>query len=356
MCYFCDVKIHEKYLSRALQIARLGLGNTAPNPMVGCVIVHNNLIIGEGFTSPYGGAHAEVNAIKSVADKKLLTAATLYVTLEPCCHYGKTPPCTNLIVDVGIPKVVIGIKDPNPSVAGKGIHQLEAAGCEVITGVLEAECAHHHRRFLTFQKLQRPYIILKWAQSPDGFIAPAPEHREPTKAPFWISNPQSRQWVHRWRTEESGILVGTETVLADNPKLDSRLWSGKNPIRVILDQNCRIPNDYHVLDQSSRTLVICGSGFPKKIIGKTEYYPLDFGAGFIDRLCHLLHELNILSVLVEGGARTLNSFITSKKWDEARIIEGSNPLKSGLEAPKIYGRLHRETRIGNNLLRIWHRD
>ncbi|MFM1879575.1 MAG: riboflavin biosynthesis protein RibD [Bacteroidota bacterium] len=350
------MKIHEKYLSRALQIAQLGLGSTAPNPMVGCVIVRDNLIIGEGFTSPYGGAHAEVNAIKSVRQPQLLKSSTLYVTLEPCCHYGKTPPCTNLILDSGIPNVVIGIKDPNPSVAGKGIDQLESAGCTVITGVLEEACMHHHRRFLTFHSKKRPYIILKWAQSLDGFIAPSQGHRGAAQAPYWISNEQSQQLVHRWRTEEAAILVGTGTVHADNPKLNSRLWAGNNPVRVILDRNCSIPANYNVMDNRTLTHIICSESFPPQKIDNTCYHPLDFGPGFIDRLCRLMYELQILSVMVEGGSETLHSFITSEMWDEARIFTGNVPLYSGLSAPEIAGKRYKETQIGNNILRICQRD
>ena len=213
------MKIHEFYILRCIEIAQNGLGTTAPNPMVGAVIVHENKIMGEGFTSPFGGPHAEVNAINSVADKSLLPQSTIYVTLEPCSHFGKTPPCADLIVKHKIPRVVIGLLDPHDKVAGKGVKKLMDAGCEVTVGVLEKECREHHKRFLTFQEKKRPFIILKWAETADGFIAPEKTLRSQNKEPYWITNTYSRQLVHKWRTEEQAILVGTNTVLDDNPKL-----------------------------------------------------------------------------------------------------------------------------------------
>ncbi len=223
----------EKIMLRCIQIAKNGLGTTAPNPMVGAVIVNENRIIGEGFTSAFGGSHAEVNAIRSVQDKSLLKSSTLYVTLEPCSHYGKTPPCADLIIKMGLKKVVIGLIDPHEKVAGNGIKKLEASGCIVQVGILQKECAEHHKRFLTFYTKKRPYIILKWAETADGFIAPEPSQREIDKKPFWITNTTSRQLVHKWRSEEPGILVGNNTVLADNPKLNLRDWKGHAPTRIV---------------------------------------------------------------------------------------------------------------------------
>ena len=332
------------------------MGSTAPNPMVGCVIVHNDSIIGEGYTSPYGGPHAEVNAIRSVQQPELLPESTLYVSLEPCCHYGKTPPCTNLILDSGIPRVVIGLQDPNPVVAGKGIEVLKSAGCEVIFGILEADCKHHHRRFLTFQTKQRPYIILKWAQSPDGFLAPEHNVRDTKKEPYWISSRRSRQLVHRWRTEEAAILIGTETAIEDNPQLNSRLWAGKNPIRIVLDRRVRIPHDRQILDGSVRTLLICDPEAVPKNTGKIEYIPMDFGMDFLNRLCAKLYELGILSLIVEGGSKTLNSFLDVDLWDEARVFEGGIPLKRGVLAPRARGILRLETQITQDRLQIWYHD
>lgn len=327
--------------------------------MVGCVIVNQNKIIGEGYTSPFGGPHAEVNAIRSVKENGLLPESTLYVSLEPCCHHGKTPPCTDLILASGIRKVVIGIMDPNPLVAGKGKAQLESAGCEVITGVLEAECKHHHRRFLTFQSKRRPYIILKWAQSPDLFLAPQPEKRKLPAEPFWISGRRSRQLVHKWRTEEAAILIGTETAISDNPQLNSRLWAGKNPIRIVLDRNGRIPKDSQIFNGAARTLIVCSPDTFTQIDEKQEnivYIPLDFGTGLLTRLCTKLYEIGIQSVIVEGGNKTLNTFIAHDLWDEARVFEGGSPIGNGISAPRVIGNLKREVYLSKDRLQFWYND
>jgi len=349
------VKIQEKYLSRCIEIARHGLGSTAPNPMVGAVITHKDRIIGEGYTSPYGGPHAEVNAIRSVRHPELLREATLYVTLEPCCHHGKTPPCTDLILQSGIPRVVIGLQDPHEKVAGQGIAQLRAAGCEVTVGVLETACRHHHRRFLTFHADKRPYIILKWAESPDGYLAPDPARREPGQ-PFWISGERSRQLAHKWRTEEAAILVGTETALADNPGLTSRDWHGADPLRILIDRTLRVPAGSHLLSGAAQTLVICEPGHDMPSRPKVDYLALDFGPGFEARLCGALHAKKILSLIVEGGARTLSAFLESGLWDEARVFQGPRALKSGIKAPHISGTLLEQRRVGHDLLHIWKHD
>ena len=244
---------HEKYIKRALQLAKNGLGTTRPNPTVGAVIVYNDKIIGEGFTSVYGENHAEVNAINSVIDKTLLKEATIYVTLEPCSHFGKTPPCADLIVKNQLKNVVIGCVDTNSLVAGKGIERLKNAGINVIVGVLEDACKKHHKRFFTVQNKNRPYIILKWAQSQDGFIAPKTKNEQ---KPVWISNRYSQQLVHKWRSDEHAILVGTNTVIADNPKLNVRSWSGNNPVRIVLDANLRLSDELHVFDESVKTIVL----------------------------------------------------------------------------------------------------
>lgn len=356
MYYFCEVNIHEKYLLRCIEIGKLGLGTTAPNPMVGCVIVFENTIIGEGFTSPYGGPHAEVNAIRSVQNPELLQKSTLYVTLEPCCHFGKTPPCTNLIIESGIPKVVIGLMDPNPKVAGEGIRQLRAAGCEVISGILEPECRWHHRRFLAFQVQQRPYIILKWAQSKDGFIAPQAALRTNHPEPYWISGMLSRQLVHRWRSEESAILIGTETAILDNPRLDCRLWKGSNPIRIVLDRTLRIPTSHHILDGTVNTLVICSDMGNRKSTQHLTYVPLEFGVGFLRALTLKLYEFGILSLIVEGGAKILKEFITNDLWDEARVFEGNKQLFQGTPAPQIKGQIKKSIRLETDTLSIYSHD
>lgn len=340
---------------RAIQLGKNALGPAAPNPMVGCVVVHNDKIIGEGFTSQYGGPHAEVNAINSVHDKTLLTEASLYVTLEPCSHYGKTPPCADLIVKHQIKKVVIGLKDPNTKVAGNGIKRLKNAGIDVLVGVLENLCREHHKRFLSFQEKKRPYIILKWAETSDGFIAPKPEKRNKTPEPFWITNPKSRQLVHKWRSEEMAILVGTNTVLQDNPKLDVRHWRGNNPIRVVLDKDLKIPKNFHLLDGTTKTIVLC-ENTPKKIEGNIAYQHIRFHENIAEQLCRLLHGLEINSVIIEGGSQTLQTFIDTNLWDEARIFKGCTTFDNGIIAPKITGTIKSKTTILDDSLTILEND
>jgi len=324
------VKIHEKYISRCIVIAKNGLGATAPNPMVGSVIVYNQKIIGEGFTNPYGGAHAEVNAIKSVKDKSLLKNATLYVTLEPCSHFGKTPPCSDLIIEHNIPNIVIGCLDDNKKVSGQGIARLKEAGCNVIVGVLETECKEHHKRFFTFHNKKRPYIILKWAETADGFIAPS---NKSEKKPVWITNKYSRQLVHKWRAEEQAILVGTNTVIEDNPSLTTRDWEGKNPIRIVLDKNEILSKNLKVFDGKAKTVLIKDSS--------------------AENICNLLFETNINSVIIEGGSKTLQLFIESGFWDEARVFTGKSTFKEGVKAPILKGKLISEVQIVDDTLKIY---
>ncbi len=324
------MKIHEKYISRCIDIAKNGLGTTAPNPMVGCVIVHASKIIGEGFTSPYGGAHAEVNAINSVNDTSLLKEATLYVTLEPCSHYGKTPPCSNLIIEKEIPNVVIGCIDDNVKVAGQGIAKLRAAGCNVTVEVLVDECKEHHKRFFTFHNKKRPYIILKWAETADGFIAPS--HKK-EQQPVWITNQYSRQLVHKWRAEEQAILIGTNTVLDDNPSLTTRDWEGKHPIRIVLDKNETLSKDFKVFDYKAETILIRETS--------------------AETICDSLFEANINSVIVEGGAKTLQLFIKSGLWDEARVFIGKSVFKEGIKAPLFTRNLISEKQILDDTLKIY---
>lgn len=356
LSYFYAVKIHRKYMLRCLQIAKNGLGSTAPNPMVGCVIVHDSKIIGEGYTSPYGGPHAEVNAINSVADKALLKKATLYVTLEPCSHYGKTPPCADLITANRIPEVVIGLLDPHEKVAGQGIKKLRDAGVKVIFGNMEAECREHHRRFLCFHEKKRPYIILKWAQTADGFMAPEQDLRAETPEPYWITNAYSRQWVHKWRSEEQAILVGTHTVTEDNPKLDVRSWTGKNPLRVVLDRDMRLGTEYHVMDGSTPTLVISDAQHRGKEQGPVSYSFIDFSRNIVPQLCAILHQQNIISIIVEGGAKTLEGFIADGLWDEARVFIGNTTFKKGVRAPLLSGRLAATQQISTDTLNIYRND
>jgi diaminohydroxyphosphoribosylaminopyrimidine deaminase/5-amino-6-(5-phosphoribosylamino)uracil reductase len=331
------VKIHEKYIKRCIEIAKKGLGYTRPNPMVGCVIVHQDNIIGEGFTSPYGGHHAEVNAIQSVLDKSLLNESTLYVTLEPCSHFGKTPPCTNLIIEHQIPKVVIGTMDTNSKVSGKGIEILKTSGCEVIVGVLEKECKIHHKRFFSFHNKQRPYIILKWAETLDGFMAP--ESKKEQK-PVWITNEISRQLVHKWRAEEHSILVGTNTILSDNPSLTVRDWTGQNPIRIVLDKDNKLSKDCNVFNKDAETI----------IISKKE---LDFNRNLAFKICSFLYKKTIQSVIIEGGSKTLQTFIDENLWDEARVFTSKMTFNKGVNAPNFSGKLVTENHISDDILKIY---
>lgn len=334
------MNIHEKYINRCIQIAKNGLGSTRPNPMVGCVIVCKDHIIGEGYTSAYGGNHAEVNAILSVKNTALLKKATLYVTLEPCSHYGKTPPCSDLIIAKKIPKVVIGCVDDNKQVAGKGIEKLINAGCHVTVGVLEQACKKHHKRFFTFHNKKRPYIILKWAESLDGFIAPETKCEQ---KPVWITNEHSRQLVHKWRAEEQAILVGANTVVQDNPSLTVRHWSGENPIRIVLDKDNNLDTGHAVFNTEAKTLAITENN-------------INFQRQRASQICAFLFEQQITSVIVEGGAKTLQDFIDENLWDEARIFIGNKHLKKGVKAPSLYGRLLSESTIKDDILKIYSND
>ena len=350
------MKIHEKYILRGIELGKNGLGTTAPNPMVGCVITHKNIIIGEGFTSPFGGAHAEVNAIRSVKNKDLLKDSTLYVTLEPCAHHGKTPPCADLIISSKIPRVVIGVKDPHDKVGGKGIEKLLAAGCEVITPFLESSCREHHKRFLTFHEKKRPYIILKWAKTKDGFIAPTKVEREKDPRPYWITNRYSRQKVHQWRSEEQAILVGTSTVLLDNPELTTRTWAGNSPLRIILDKDLKTPPTYNIFDGTAETLIFTQSDAPRNANVGIQYETIDFSQKVASQICDTLFSRNIQSVIIEGGAATLSTFINAGLWDEARIFTGKSFFKSGLKSPGITGKEISQTEIGQDTLSILRND
>ncbi len=334
------MKIHEKYINRCIELAKNGLGTTYPNPLVGSVIVYNNEIIGEGWHKKVGEAHAEVNAINSVKDKSLLSKSTIYVSLEPCNHFGKTPPCSDLIIDNEIPNVVIGTIDPHIKVAGSGIKKLIEAGKNVIVGILENECTDLNKRFFTFHNKKRPYIILKWAESNDGFIAPHEILRNPEasgqndKEPFWITNDISRQLVHKWRSEEQAILVGTKTVLNDNPKLDVRHWKGNNPIRIVLDKSGKISKDFHVSDGKSETIFITEQeNFTT--IDKRIFENAIFDIMLPQKIMKILHKNNIQSVIIEGGKQTLQTFIDANLWDEARVFISKVHLSDGTKSPKI---------------------
>ena len=336
-------------MMRCIQLAKNGLGTTYPNPMVGSVLVYNDKVIGEGWHATAGAAHAEVLAIESVAPKDLLNDATLYVSLEPCSHFGKTPPCADLIISSGIKQVVIGSTDPNPKVAGKGIQKLIEAGCDVTVGVQREACEVLNKRFFTFHHKKRPYIILKWAQTTDVFIAPEEVKRSVTKKPFWITNAFARQLVHKFRTEEQAILVGTNTVLADNPSLTARDWKGTSPIRVVLDRDLKIPKHASVFDVTSKTIVIT----QKEAISNENLHfeTVDFSENLPNQICTVLYNHNIQSVLVEGGAKTLQLFIDGNLWDEAFVFTGASAFKSGLQAPEFSGKLISEIPLKEDILR-----
>lgn len=320
---------HELYMQRCLELAKNGLGTTYPNPMVGCVIIYENKIIGEGWHQKAGEPHAEVNAIHSVKDKTVLSKATLYVSLEPCSHFGKTPPCSDLIIHYNIPNVIIGTVDPNSKVAGKGIEKLQKAGIQVELGILENECRELNKRFFTFHLKKRPFIILKWAESADGFMAPKEKSEQ---KPVWITNVYSRQLVHKWRTEEQAILVGTNTVLADNPSLDARDWKGKNPIRLIIDRDGKISKKYAVKNNKQKTII-----FTEQENLTTDenciYENTIFDNQLIERICNFLYIQQVQSLLIEGGAFTLNSFIKANLWDEAHIFKSTIVFQEGTKAP-----------------------
>lgn len=334
----------ELYMQRAFELARLGKGNVSPNPLVGCVIVHDGRIIGEGWHQHYGEAHAEVNAIHSVQDKNLLKQSTIYVNLEPCSHTGKTPPCADLLIQSSVKKVVIANEDSNPLVAGKGIKKLQEAGMEVITGILEKQGRELNQRFFTFIEHERPYIILKWAQTADEFIA-----RENYES-RWISNEFSRQLVHRWRSEEDAVLIGTKTAAHDNPHLNVRDWSGRNPVRIVIDRFLRLPQTLHLFDKSQKTIIY-------NLLKHEEHENLIYirldEVDFLDRLIKDLFKRKIQSIIIEGGALTLNLFIQSGMWDEARVFKSTRSFGSGIEAPILKGNLIVEESVFDDTLKIY---
>ena len=325
----------QKYMQRCLELAALGLGYVAPNPMVGCVVVHNGKIIGEGYHQKYGEAHAEVNAIHSVKNKELLSQSTLYVTLEPCAHFGKTPPCSDLIIENRIPRVVVGTIDPFAQVAGKGIEKMRRAGINVKVGMLENECREQNRRFFTFHEKKRPYIILKWAQTADGFIDRERTGDENDK-PAWITNELARRLVHKQRSEEAAILIATNTAEKDNPSLTVREWKGNQPYRLVLDRTGRLKPDLHLFDGTSPTLVFTASETKSRAL--VEYVKIDFANDPLPQVMNHLYQNDIQSVIVEGGTQLLTSVITKGLWDEAHVYFGNQFFGNGVKAPLISGK------------------
>ena len=326
----------EKYMFRCLELAKNGMGNVSPNPMVGAIIVHEGKIISEGFHAKYGEAHAEANAINSVKDVSLLKNSTLYVNLEPCSHFGKTPPCAKLIISTQIPRVVIGNVDPSEKIAGKGIKMLREAGIEVITNVLGNECRELNKRFFCVHEKRRPYIILKWAQSEDGFIDGV--RSDNTTPPVRFSNELTTTLVHKMRAEEDAILIGTNTALKDNPQLTLRHWAGKNPTRMVIDRSLKIPENYYLFNNMAETLVFCHNeitGQARNDGSNIHYIEIDFSTDILPRLLSELMSRRINSVIVEGGALLLSSFIKSDLWDEAQIEIAPFSLRNGVKAPLI---------------------
>ncbi|MBC7949282.1 MAG: bifunctional diaminohydroxyphosphoribosylaminopyrimidine deaminase/5-amino-6-(5-phosphoribosylamino)uracil reductase RibD [Chitinophagaceae bacterium] len=331
-------------MHRCLELAKLGRGSVAPNPMVGALLVHDDQIIGEGYHKAYGGPHAEVNAVSNAIDignEKLLQESTMYVNLEPCSHFGRTPPCSDLIIRHKIPRVVIGSRDPFPEVDGKGIEKLQAAGLKVKMGVLEGACKELNKRFFSFQTLKRPYIILKWAETANRMISAGEGKKR-----LMISNDYSNFIVHKWRGEEVGIMVGTNTALGDNPSLTTRFWPGRSPVRIVVDLNLRLPSSLKIFDEEGMTIVFNSrlqtpeedwpTNFAEKGRVNPLYYQVNTDEALIRQVAHGLYRLNIQSILVEGGARLLESFIDEGLWDEARVIRNTDMnVEDGLAAPEL---------------------
>ena len=334
-------------MQRALELAALGRGSVSPNPMVGCIIVHKGQIIGEGWHQEYGQAHAEVNAINSVKDKSLLNESTVYVTLEPCAHHGKTPPCADLLVSHQVKKVVIGAFDTNPLVGGKGIERMQKAGIEVVTNLLESECRALNARFFTAIKKQRPYIILKWAQTADGFIA-----RENFDSK-WISNTSSRKMVHQWRADEDAILVGPSTASYDDPKLNVRGVKGNDPVRILIDRTLKVPNGIQLFDGSQPTLVY--NTRRSESTHNLEFVKID-ASNFLVDLLQDLHNRKIQSLIVEGGSGILNAFVEAEIWDEARVFKAEKRFDKGINAPVFQGQLIDKKKIEGDTLEFWFKN
>ncbi len=341
------MSFQEQIMSRCIELAKLGAGNVSTNPMVGAVVVHDGKIIGEGYHRKCGEAHAEVNAINSVKNQELLKESEIYVSLEPCAHFGKTPPCADLIIKKKIKKVYVGCLDPFSKVDGKGIQKLRAAGVEVVVGVLEKECQELNRRFFTSVNLKRPYVILKWAQSIDGYI-------DKDCKPVRISNHQTEILNHKWRSEEDAILVGYNTALRDNPSLTNRLWAGKNPLRVVLDRELKLPNDLKLYDGAARTVVFTSKDVEADLSGVT-VVKIDFERGDVSaQVLSALYEMKVQSLIVEGGASTHQMFVDAGLWDEARIFVSPVMLVNGTRAADLCGGQVVDTpKIGDNRLMVW---
>lgn len=331
-------------MQRCIELARKGIGYVSPNPMVGSVIVYEGKIIGEGYHSSYGKAHAEVNAITSVKNKSVLSKSTLYTNLEPCAHFGKTPPCSSLIIKFKIPEVIIGCMDSFSEVFGKGIAKMENAGIEVTAGVLKKESRELNKRFFTFHEKKRPYIILKWAESKDGYIAPRNQI-----TPFWMTSSASKKIVHKWRSDEDAILVGRTTAEMDNPALTVREVEGKNPIKIVIDKDLKLSSSSKLFDDTAKTLIF--NAIKTEGIDSNYLIKVDFNY-LINNILRELHKQDIQSVIIEGGSKTLQSFIKENIWDEARIFTTNKTLANGVKSPTIGGKIDLEKEIGGDKLEI----
>lgn len=335
--------VDTRYMHRCIQLAQKGRGAVSPNPMVGAVLVHEDKIIGEGYHREYGQAHAEVNAIASVKDKSLLKYATLYVSLEPCSHYGKTPPCAQLIIDSQIPNVVIGCLDPFPKVSGRGVRMLQEAGIRTKVGLLEQECLQLNKEFNKVQLAGRPYVYLKWAQSKDGFIDKA--RKDANDLPTAISNDFTKLLVHKLRSEVDAIMVGTNTVLADNPSLTTRLWHGESPTRIVVDRTLRLPSDCNIYDHAVATIVFTEKEVAANPNVNLEYVQVKFDENIFQSILKVLKAKGINSMMIEGGAKLLQSVINANLWDEAFVEIGCEPFLEGVKAPTIDWNMVSEERV-----------
>ena len=346
------MKSHEKYMRRCIEIAVGGMGKVAPNPLVGCVITNGDKIIGEGFHRVYGEPHAEVNAVTSLKDKSLLKSSTIYVNLEPCSHYGKTPPCADFIIEQKIPKVVIGNIDCNEKVCGMGIEKLRNAGCEVITGVLDNECRELNKRFFVYHQNQRPYIILKWAQTTDHFMDINRKSIDEAP-PAMITSENARILDHKWRSEEAAIMIGTNTAFLDNPKLTTRNWYGENPLRIVIDKHLKLLPSLKIFDDCKQTLIFTEKQKENDDACRNEYVKVNFDNDLIPNICAYLREIKVQSMIVEGGYKLLSSFIESGLWDEARIFTAEKYLKDGIKSPSISGKLINTVDFGSEKLEVF---
>lgn len=342
----------ELYMKRCLELAELGIGNVSPNPMVGCVIVHDGKIIGEGYHQKIGEAHAEVNAINDVFTKygneapTLLKNATAYVSLEPCAHFGKTPPCADLLVKHQLKRVVIGNHDPFTQVNGKGVEKLKAAGIAVVTDILADQCSFLNRRFITRVTQQRPYLILKWAQTANGYFAPKDSTQQ------WITGTMAKSVAQQWRGEEDAILVGKTTALVDNPQLTNRNLNGKNPIRIIIDRNLTVPSTHHIYNDEAKTIIF--NELKTDVIGNVHFVQMeDMKFYLAQKIAFQLYLMDIQSVIIEGGVQILNQFITAGLWDEARIFIAKTIWEDGIKAPKIKGNIISQLSLNDDELTIY---